>query len=83
MLNPIIFVIKFEISRLTNTFIYSQIFMDYLKNCEIIAEQEDLVCSKSDCHKVIEAWILRYNYTFIIFLFSLAEVIIASQDKFF
>ena len=59
---------------------YSQIFMDYFKNCEIIVEEDDLVCSKSDYLKVIEAWILRYNCIFIIIiLFSLAEVIIASQ----
>ena len=48
--------------------------MDYFKNCEIIVEEDDLVCSKSDYHKVIEAWILRYNYTFIIFFLVLLKL---------
>ena len=47
--------------------------MDYFKNCEIIVEEDDLVCSKSDYHKVIEAWILRYNYTFIKFFLVLLK----------
>ena len=49
--------------------------MDYFKNCEIKVEEDDLVCSKSDYHKVIEAWILRYNYTFIIFFLVLLKLL--------
>ena len=52
-------------------------FVDYFKNCEIIVEKDNLVCSKSDYLKVIEAWILRYNHNILI---SLADEIIASLD---
>ena len=53
--------------------------MDYFENCEIKVEEDDLVCSKSDYLKVIEAWILRYNYSFIIFFLVLLNLLLQAS----